>query len=237
MDNLPSYVGLTFICIVVATFGFIYFFIHKAQGTKSENTAMIAGVFLMMWLFVIALLGLNDFFLDTNSVPPRFILMILPPLIAITVLAVRKDSREFIKKIPITTLTYLHIIRVPVEIVLWWLFSAGFVPQLITFEGGNYDILSGVSAPFVAIFMVGLRSKSRIGAIIWNIIALGLLFNVVGHAILSAPSPIQQFAFDSPNTAVFYFPFVWLPAFVVPAVLFAHISSLLKLFAITDDVT
>ena len=66
-------------------------------------------------------------------------------------------------------------------------------------------------------------------AITWNFIALVLLLNIVGHALLSAPTPFQKLAFDMPNIGVFYFPFVWLPAFVVPAVFFAHIVSLMKL--------
>ena len=236
MNNLPAYVSMTFISIVIATFGFIYFFINKAKDKNKDQLAMVVSVFLAAWLFVVAILSINEFFLKFDSMPPRFLLMIIPPLLAIALLFYNDQSRAFIKNIPITTLTYIHIIRVPVEIVLWWLFSAGLVPKMITFEGGNYDILSGVSAPFVAIFMVGLRSKSRISAIIWNFIALALLINVVEHAILSTPTPIQLLSFDSPNTAVFYFPFVWLPAFVVPAVLFAHIASLVKLFAVTDDV-
>lgn len=138
-------------------------------------------------------------------------------------------------RMPITSLTYLHIVRVPVEIVLWWLALHQMLPLLLTFEGINHDILSGVSAPFVAIFMVGQRSKSRIGAIIWNILAMGLLINIVGHALLSTPYPFQQFSFDQPNIAIFYFPFVWLPGFIVPAVLLSHLVSLMKLINKTED--
>lgn len=236
MDSLPSFISLTFICVIIATFGFIYFFVDKAKENKSDNTPLIVSVFLFTWLLFVAILALNNFFTEFDSMPPRFLIMILPPLVTIIVLFSRKDSRNFILRIPITTLTYLHIIRVPVEIVLWWLFIHNMVPDIITFEGGNYDILSGISAPFVAIFMVGLRSKSRIGAIVWNFIALALLFNVVVHAILSAPTPLQVLMVDTPTKAVFYFPFVWLPSFIVPAVLFSHLASLLKLFTVTPDV-
>jgi hypothetical protein len=37
-------------------------------------------------------------------------------------------------------------------------------------------------------------------------------------------------AFDQPNIAILYFPFVWLPSVVVPGVLLAHLVSLRKLF-------
>jgi hypothetical protein len=55
------------------------------------------------------------------------------------------------------------------------------------------------------------------------------LFNIVLTAILPAPLPIQQLAFDQPKIAVMYFPFVYLPGFIVPIVLFSHLVSLKKL--------
>jgi len=57
---------------------------------------------------------------------------------------------------------------------------------------------------------------------VWNFIALGLLLNIVTNAILSAPFAFQKFAFDQPNIAVLYFPFSWLPAYIVSTVLFGH---------------
>jgi hypothetical protein len=65
--------------------------------------------------------------------------------------------------------------------------------------------------------------------LIWNFICLGLLVNIVVNALLSAPSPLQKFAFDQPNIAILYFPYSWLPTFVVPLVLFAHLASIQQL--------
>jgi len=64
---------------------------------------------------------------------------------------------------------------------------------------------------------------------LWNVMALALLLNIVINALLSAPFPFQQFAFDQPNIAILYFPFVWLPSFIVVTVLFSHLVSLRKL--------
>lgn len=230
MSEIPSYVGGVFLVIVAATFGFLYYGVKLAQKRKTDHHALAISALLMMWLFTLVVLALNDFFIAFDAIPPRLIFALLPPLICIITVVSIKKFRAFVIRIPITTLTYLHIVRVPVEIVLWWLASSQMLPLILTFEGINYDILSGISAPFVAIFMVGLKSKSRIGAILWNFITLGLLFNIVGHAILSAPSPFQLIAFDQPNIAVSYFPYILLPGFVVPVVFFSHLVSLIKLF-------
>jgi hypothetical protein len=42
--------------------------------------------------------------------------------------------------------------------------------------------------------------------------------------------PAQQLNFDQPNRAVLYFPYVWLPAIVVPIVLFSHLAALWQIF-------
>ena len=58
---------------------------------------------------------------------------------------------------------------------------------------------------------------------------LATFINIVVNAILSAPFTFQQFAFDQPNVAVLYFPFVWLPCFIVPVVLFSHLVLIRQL--------
>jgi hypothetical protein len=66
---------------------------------------------------------------------------------------------------------------------------------------------------------------------VWNFICLGLLLNIVINAILAAPFPFQQFAFDQPNRGVLYFPFIWLPGFIVPAVLLSHLVNIRQLLS------
>ena len=130
---------------------------------------------------------------------------------------------------PIRLLTFIHVIRIPVEIVLLWLYQQGHIPQLMTDEGRNFDILAGITAPIMAqvAFRGGYLHKNLLA--FWNVLALGLLLNIVVNAILSMPTPFQQFAQEQPNVAVFYFPFIWLPAVIVPIVFFCHLVSLSQL--------
>lgn len=96
----------------------------------------------------------------------------------------------------------------------------------MTFEGRNFDILAGLSAPVVAWFGYHKQKLSKAALLGWNIICLGLLLNIVINAILSAPFPFQQFAFDQPDVAILHFPYTWLPGFIVPAVLLAHLVNI-----------
>ena len=107
----------------------------------------------------------------------------------------------------------------------------------MTFEGKNFDILSGLSAPFVFYYAFIKRTISRKLLIAWNLICLALVMNVVTHGILAAPSVLQKIAFEQPNMAVLYFPFIWLPAFVVPVVIFSHLVCLRHLLLKKDFFT
>lgn len=99
----------------------------------------------------------------------------------------------------------------------------------MTFEGSNFDMLSGLSAPVIYYFGYIKKNLNKRIILIWNVICLGLLINIVITAILSSPFPFQQFAFDQPNIAVLYFPFIWLPCCIVPLVLLSHLAAIRQL--------
>lgn len=229
IENLPTFVSITFILTTFLTVG-IFLYTSKRSAFTSNWTKTLSFL-LPFWLFFQAVLAVGGFYLKTESIPPRLPLFgIIPAFLTIILLFVfaRKD---FISRLPLKTLTILHIIRIPVEIVLYWLFQAGYVPQLMTFEGRNFDVLSGLSAPLIYwLAFRGGKMNSQL-LIIWNLFALGLLINIVTHAVLSFPFPFQQLAFDQPNRAVLFFPFVWLPTIVVPLVLFCHLASLWQLIS------
>jgi hypothetical protein len=119
---------------------------------------------------------------------------------------------------------------VPVELILYWLFLHGAIPEIMTFEGHNFDILAGLTAPFVAYFGFTKRKLSPTMIMLWNVVCIGLLGNIVITALLSAPSPLQRLAFDQPNIAILHFPFSWLPTFIVPLVLLAHLTAIRQFF-------
>jgi hypothetical protein len=159
---------------------------------------------------------------------------VLPPLITILIIFNTKAGKHFIDGLNIKTLTIFHIIRIPVELALYGLFLHHAVPGLMTFEGRNFDVLSGLSAPIVYYFGFVQKKLSEMAILIWNFICLALLLNIVVNALLSAPGPLQHFAFEQPNIAVLYFPFVLLPSVLVPMVLFAHLITIRRLLGKTQ---
>ncbi|MFB0907220.1 MAG: hypothetical protein QMB03_02880, partial [Spirosomataceae bacterium] len=123
-----------------------------------------------------------------------------------------------------------HTSRLFVELVIGWLFLSKLVPEDLTFEGNNFDILAGLTAPFIAYFGIHKKLISNKLILIWNAICLGLLLNVVITGMLSSPLPFQQFNFEQPNVGMLYFPYVFIPGVVVPVVLLSHLVEIRRLW-------
>jgi hypothetical protein len=220
MNNLPIYISLVFLATTLLT---IWLFFRAANHSK---TAFIA---IILWSILQSIVTLSGFYLNTTSIPPRIIFLIVPILFLFVGLFNTTKGKQFIDSISIEKLTLLHVVRIPVEIVLFWLYLHKTIPQLMTFEGRNFDILAGITAPIVYYFVFVKQSMSKKMLLVWNFACLALLLNIVVNAILSAPLPFQQFAFDQPNIGILYFPFSLLPSVVVPLVLFAHLVSIRRL--------
>src|SRR6185436_9680868 len=154
-DLVPWYVSAVFILTTFAALGFLVQGI-KAVGVDRLSSRLLAFL-LPLWLFFQAALALGGFYQATDTVPPRLIVFgILPALVLIFTFIVF-FRRAFVERFPLRILTTLHVIRIPVEMVLYWLLAAGLVPQMMTFEGRNFDILSGILAPIV--YLVAFRRR------------------------------------------------------------------------------
>ena len=233
METLPGYVSIVFILTTLAA---VFFLLRAVRAAGLQKLpAKILYFLLPLWIIFQGIVSIGGFYQDTAGIPPRIAIFGVFPcllLIAGYFIFVRNG---FIDRMPLRILTMVHVVRIPVEIVLLWLFVGGLVPGIMTFEGYNFDILSGILAPIVYFIAFRGGKVNRAVLIAYNIIGMLLLANIVSIAILSLPSPLQLLAFDQPNVAVTYFPFIWLPTIVVPIVLFAHLASLWKLAAGRDS--
>ena len=196
---------------------------------KATNRSGMTLIILFAWLIVQAAIAFTGFYEVTTGFPPLFVLLAGPAVLVIIIVFISAKGRAWLDGLDTKTLTLLHIVRIPVELTLYWLFLQKTVPQIMTFAGRNYDIIAGLTAPLVYYFGYIKNSFGKTALLVWNILCLGLLFNIVITAVLSAPTAFQQFGFEQPNTAILYFPFVWLPCCVVPLVLLAHLVCIRKL--------
>lgn len=152
------------------------------------------------------------------------------PFVTIIIFTFSKKTLPIISSIPKKSIAQLQVFRVFVEILLWALFVENLLPVQMTFEGQNWDILSGMTAPLAAIFL----SKSKWGLAIWNLVCLALLINIVTVAILSMPVDFRVFDNEPANTIVAGFPFILLPGMLVPLAYGLSLLSLRQVFSLTS---
>lgn len=220
MEHLPIYISIIF---SLTTFLTLLLLFRAAGYSKSLIMAILA------WLVLQSAVSLTGFYTVTDKMPPRFALLILPPFLVIVISLFTKKGRGFMDSLDIKTLTLIQVLRVPVELTLFWLFLYKMVPGIMTFEGRNFDILCGLTAPLIYYFGYIKNVLGKKVLLAWNILCLLLLANIVITAVLSAPFPIQRFGFGQPNIALLYFPFIWLPAIIVPAAFLTHVVSIRRL--------
>ncbi|MEX1189872.1 MAG: hypothetical protein WED33_11485 [Bacteroidia bacterium] len=204
--------GISALFIIITLICIILFYLANGKDKRVL-------VFLPIWFIIAGVISYSGFLQFTDSFPPRILAIMIPVIIYIIYFARKLDT----KKLNVNLLIAISIVRIPVEVGLFMLYEEGKIPVYMTFEGWNFDILSGISA-MLLFFLLVLKVKfPSLILKLWNIAALILLAIIVITAILSVPGPAQKLAFEQPNTAILEFPFTYLPAIIVPIVLLSHL--------------
>ncbi len=204
--------------------------LHHSGADAAHHRRTLLGAALLMaaWLGLTGALAAGGVFADFAARPPRLMLAVLPALVAAALLARSGAAGQMLARVPAWQPVALQAFRLPLEGLLFWGFASGVVPVQMTFEGLNFDVLTGLSAPLVAYGL--FRRRLPLGAAVaFNALGIGLLFTVLTIAILSAPGPLRVFTNEPANTVAATFPFVWTPVFLIPVAFFLHLVSLRQL--------
>jgi hypothetical protein len=168
------------------------------------------------WLALTAGLAHIGAFANFERLPPLLLLYVFGAIVIATIAGSRTTA-------PVALLIGFQAFRIPVEVFLHQGFLAGVVPVQMTWEGRNFDVLTGLAALPVA----WLAAKGRLprpALQLWNALGFALLVNIMTVAILSFPTPFRQFWNEPANVFVTRLPYVWLPTFLVPLAWFGHVA-------------
>lgn len=160
--------------------------------------------------------------------PPTFFVFLALTTLATTILAFSPVGTRLVAGIGIAGLVGFQAFRIPVELLLHRLHTEGVVPVQMTYDGSNFDIVSGILGASIGVWALVARPP-RAAVLGFNLVGLALLVNIVTIAMLSTPTPIRRFHAEPPNTFVADWPFVWLPALLVQAAWFGHLLVFRKL--------
>lgn len=194
----------------------------ESKKKKVFNGTLIG---LIGWAVATSILSWSGVLSDFNTFPPKLIIVLIIPLVTIIWLVRTKELKEILIHTPPESIIWIQSFRIVVEILLWRLYVDNLAPVQMTFEGRNFDILSGLTALVVAYLVANKKISSPI-VIAWNLACIAILVNIVAIAILSMPTPFRVFMNEPSNTIVAKFPIVWLPALLVPLAYGLHFLSL-----------
>lgn len=212
--------GLLFVLVVLVVAALL----ARAGGPR-------LGLGIASWGAVALLVAASGVLTFDPARPPRLFLVVGTAMILVVVAA----RSRLLGASPPWWPVALQTMRVPIELVLFLLHREGRLPEVMTFEGRNFDILVGLTAPLVA---WGI-AQGRVGRgllVPWNAVGLALLANIVILAITAMPGPLHHPWPGPANTIVAEPPWVLLPAFLVPVALLLHVVSLGQCRAVEPSV-
>lgn len=228
MSAAPLSATALFLAVVAAVFFAIVAGVHRAGRALGEpiraTRAWTIGTLLALgaWLGITATLAGGGLLRDFARLPPPLFLLVAVSLLLTLSVAFSAVGKRLALGLGVAALIGFQAFRLPLELFLFQMEQAGIVPVQMTFAGRNFDILTGITAIPVA-WLVARGRLPAWGALLWNLLGLGLLVNIVVVAILSTPVPFRAFHEGPANTIVAEAPFVWLPVFLVMAALLGHL--------------
>lgn len=232
MESNYLLIAAGFVVLTAVCFLLVYRELKTAAGKlpwtadRKQSILRRFTIGLVLWVTFVLAVSSTGFFSDFTSFPPRIMIVLVVPLITLILVSFRsKAVDELLLAIPSRNMLRLQAFRIFVEILLWACFVQNLLPVQMTFEGRNFDILSGVLGVVAAYSF----TQNRTALYAYNFIGLGLLINIVTVAILSMPTPFRVFMNEPSNTLVTKVPFILLPAMLVPLAYGLHFLSLRQL--------
>lgn len=216
---------LSLICLMAVMRG-LQIALTKTMIAPARQKKLIVTTYsiVAVWVLLVGVLSLNGFFSDFSKLPPRPLWVIIIPTVFFIIIAFTRTTGEILLAIPPYWLVVMQTFRILVEILLWKTFMLNLLPIQMTFEGSNFDGLSGLLAVPVAMILSKKWAPKLLLA--FNLVGLLLLLNILVIAVLSMPTPLRYFMNEPPNTLVGEFPFIYLGAVLVAIAQGLHIFSL-----------
>jgi len=229
--SVPLLVGITSGALVGALWR------ASARGVvsaeESRACAQLLGV-LFTWILVSGALALNGTYLHPTALRflPLLCGFLVPTLLVIVALWLSPRLRSgvvgVIDSIPLRLLVGVQAIRISaLGTIVKYL--EGELPGHFIGPVAVPDLLVGLTALPMAVWLTRDPAHARRSLIVWNVFGAAIF---VGAGILlhvSMPGPVQFFTSGPTTEAIFHFPMVLVPTFLVPCFVGVHAACLWRL--------
>ncbi len=201
-----------------------------ADQAQQNKVVLRAVAVLAIWLVFITVMSVTGFY-NSTAMPPRVPLFLVFPAFAFTgFFFLSGRNRQLITAVPAHWPVYFQSFRIAVELLLLGLAVKGMIPKEASFEGYNFDVVIGITAPLVGWLAYTRKAISNMVLRLWNIAGFCTLAIVVFIFISHAYYPQVWHKQESIISQGFgLFPYTYLAGFLMPAAVFMHVLSLKKI--------
>ena len=204
-------------------------FLSHALARSPLGRLTVAGV-LAAWFALVLAIGASGALDPGRGVGvPGLGLTVALPVAALTgaFFAIR-PIRDAMLATPLPALVAINAIRV-LGIIFVVLYAARELPGPFAPSAGWGDIFVGLTALPVAWAMLRFGPRVRPLVLLWNTIGIADLVSAVAVGALSAPSPLQVFAGPPTSAIMTTLPWLLIPGFLVPSLMFIHVVIFYRL--------
>jgi hypothetical protein len=198
---------------------------ESAPVRRRRTVSLGAAVF--AWLLLTTLVAASGVLRWFDATPPPLALLLLAVGAIGVAVPCSAVGTRLVRGLPLWALVGSQAFRFPLELLMHRAYVEGVMPVQMSYSGRNYDILSGIGAAVLGVWLARGRVPRGVVAA-WNLLGLALLANVVTVAVLATPI-FRWFGDEALNVWVTYPPFVWLPGVLVTAALMGHVLVWRKL--------
>lgn len=195
----------------------------RVLGGKPLAGKVAVGV--ALWLALTGAASGSGILARPSMPPPLMVFLVASMAVALWV-GLSRVGLRLATGVPIAALVAIQGFRLPLELVLHQWYAEGVLPVQMTYSGRNFDIVSGVVAIVLGVWLwraAPAPSQARRAVLAFNVLGLGLLITVGTIAVLSSPVPFRQFLNDPPVLLALHFPYGWIVPFCVGAALTGHV--------------
>ncbi|MGF1467450.1 MAG: hypothetical protein ACFCGT_15095 [Sandaracinaceae bacterium] len=192
----------------------------RAAPQRASRAAGLTAAALALWVAV------TGAYVASGAIGlgiPAFMLFFVGSNLAAVVLASSPFGTRLAYHLPLVALVGFQVFRLPLELVLHAWKETGTMPVQMTYEGHNFDIVTGIAAAaLIGWALVRRTDIPRGAAFLFNAVGSALLLAVIAIVVLSSPLPVKSYP-GAPILLAFHLPYAWIAPVCVAGALFGHL--------------
>ena len=186
------------------------------------------------WFALVLAIGATGALSPAGGGAPALGLTVLLPVAALVSAYLALPSvRNAMTTTPLPALIAIHAIRL-LGVTFLVLYAQGRLPAPFAPSAGWGDVFIGATALPLAWAVARFGARARPLVFLWNALGVADLVAAVTLGALSAPGPLQVFVGPPDSSAMTTLPWLLIPGFLVPILLFVHVVIFARLLATTQ---